>query len=91
VAAFMGGMAEQSNGVNAELTLVPATNVVEDYNRFVVGGARCVPESYATAMDPLYGNLQIEKGGKTLFYVGRTSASGGRQALNISHQRRVGM
>jgi NADPH:quinone reductase len=49
VAAFMGGMGRTINGSYAELTLVPATNVVKittdlSWEEFAV-----IPESYATA------------------------------------------
>jgi NADPH:quinone reductase-like Zn-dependent oxidoreductase len=82
VAAFMGGMGRTINGSYAELTLVPATNVVKittdlSWEEFAV-----VPESYATAWTSLYGNLQIEKG-QTLLLRGATSALG-QAALNIA-------
>src|SRR5215468_3819334 len=62
VAAFMGGMGRTINGSYAELTLVPATNVLKvatdlSWEEFAV-----IPESYATAWSCLHGNLQIEKG-----------------------------
>ena len=80
-AAFMGGMGRTINGSYAQLTLVPATNVVKittdlSWEEFAV-----VPESYATAWTCLYGNLQIEKG-QTLLLRGATSALG-QAALNI--------
>jgi NADPH:quinone reductase-like Zn-dependent oxidoreductase len=64
VAAFMG---RTINGSYAELTLVPATNVVKiaadlPWEEFAV-----VPESYATAWTCLYRNLQIEKGQLSFF------------------------
>lgn len=82
VAAFMGGMGRTINGSYAELTLVPATNVVRiatdmSWEEFAV-----IPESYATAWTSLYGNLQIEKG-QTLLLRGATSALG-QAALNIA-------
>jgi NADPH2:quinone reductase len=82
VAAFMGGMGRTINGSYAELTLVPATNVVKittdlSWEEFAV-----VPESYATAWTCLNGNLQIEKG-QTLLLRGATSALG-QAALNIA-------
>ena len=82
VAAFMGGMGRTINGSYAELTLVPATNVVKittdlSWEEFAV-----VPESYATAWTCLNGNLQIEKG-QTLVLRGATSALG-QAALNIA-------
>ena len=82
VAAFMGGMGRTINGSYAELTLVPATNVVKiatdlPWEQFAV-----IPESYATAWTCLYGNLQIKKG-QTLLLRGATSALG-QAALNIA-------
>src|SRR5215475_8035880 len=82
VAAFMGGMGRTINGSYAELTLVPATNVLKvatdlSWEEFAV-----IPESYATAWTCLYGNLQIEKG-QTLLLRGATSALG-QAALNIA-------
>src|SRR5262245_18260559 len=82
VAAFMGGMGRTINGSYAELTLVPATNVVKittdlSWEEFAV-----VPESYATAWTCLYGNLQVEKE-QILLLRGATSALG-QAALNIA-------
>lgn len=82
VAAFMGGMGRTINGSYAELTLVPATNVVKiktdlSWEEFAV-----IPESYATAWICLHGNLQMEKG-QTLLLRGATSALG-QAALNIA-------
>ena len=82
VATFMGGMGRTINGSYAELTLVPATNVIKvttdlSWEEFAV-----IPESYATAWTCLYGNLQIEKG-QTLLLRGATSALG-QAALNIA-------
>jgi NADPH:quinone reductase and related Zn-dependent oxidoreductases len=87
VAAFMGGMGRTINGSYAELTLVPATNVVKittdlSWEEFAV-----VPESYATAWTCLNGNLQIEKG-QTLLLRGATSALG-QAALNIAANARL--
>ena len=78
----MGGMGRMINGSYAELTLVPATNVMKvatdlSWEEFAV-----IPESYATAWTCLYGNLQIEKG-QTLLLRGATSALG-QAALNIA-------
>jgi NADPH2:quinone reductase len=82
VAAFMGGMGRTINGSYAELTLVPATNVIKvatdmSWEEFAV-----IPESYATAWMCLYGNLQIERG-QTLLLRGASSALG-QAALNIA-------
>jgi NADPH:quinone reductase-like Zn-dependent oxidoreductase len=82
VAAFMGGMGRTINGSYAELTLVPATNVVKITTDLPWEEFAVVPESYATAWTTLYGNLKIEKG-QTLLLRGATSALG-QAALNIA-------
>jgi NADPH2:quinone reductase len=82
VAAFMGGMGRTINGSYAELTLVPATNVVKITTDLPWEEFAVVPESYATAWTSLCGNLQIEKG-QTLLLRGATSALG-QAALNIA-------
>ena len=82
VAAFMGGMGRTINGSYAELTLVPATNVVKITTNLSWEEFAVVPESYATAWMSLYGNLQIEKG-QTVLLRGATSALG-QAALNIA-------
>src|SRR5262245_13729446 len=82
VTAFMGGMGRTINGSYAELTLVPATNVVKITTGLPWEEFAVVPESYATAWTSLYGNLQIEKG-QTLLLRGATSALG-QAALNIA-------
>jgi len=82
VAAFMGGMGRTINGSYAELTLVPATNVVKIRTNLPWEEFAVIPESYATAWTCLYGNLQIEKG-QTLLLRGATSALG-QAALNVA-------
>ena len=82
VAAFMGGMGRTINGSYAELTLVPATNVIKIATDLPWEEFAVIPESYATAWTCLYGNLQIEKG-QTLLLRGATSALG-QAALNIA-------
>jgi NADPH:quinone reductase len=82
VAAFMGGMGRTINGSYAELTLVPATNVIKVTTDLPWEEFAVIPESYATAWTCLYGNLQIEKG-QTLLLRGATSALG-QAALNIA-------
>ena len=82
VAAFMGGMGRTINGSYAELTLVPATNVVKVTTDLPWEEFAVIPESYATAWTCLYGNLQVEKG-QTLVLRGATSALG-QAALNIA-------
>jgi len=87
VAAFMGGMGRTINGSYAELTLVPATNVVKITTDLPWEEFAVVPESYATAWTCLNGNLQIEKG-QTLLLRGATSALG-QAALNIAANARL--
>jgi NADPH:quinone reductase-like Zn-dependent oxidoreductase len=82
VAAFMGGMGRAINGSYAELTLVPATNVIRVATDLPWEEFAVIPESYATAWTCLYGNLQIERG-QTLLLRGATSALG-QAALNIA-------
>jgi len=82
VAAFMGGMGRTINGSYAELTLVPATNVMKIATDMPWEELAVIPESYATAWACLYGNLQIEKG-QILLLRGATSALG-QAALNIA-------
>jgi NADPH:quinone reductase-like Zn-dependent oxidoreductase len=82
VAAFMGGMGRTINGSYAELTLVPATNVMKIMTDLPWEELAVVPESYATAWTALYGNLEIQNG-QTLLLRGATSALG-QAALNIA-------
>jgi NADPH2:quinone reductase len=82
VAAFMGGMGRTINGSYAELTLVPATNVLRIATDLLWEEFAVIPESYATAWTCLYGNLRIKKG-QTLLLRGATSALG-QAALNIA-------
>jgi len=82
VAAFMGGMGRTINGSYAELTRVPATNVVKIATDLPWEEFAVIPESYATAWTCLYGNLQIEKG-QILLLRGASSALG-QAALNIA-------
>jgi NADPH:quinone reductase-like Zn-dependent oxidoreductase len=82
VAAFMGGMGRTINGSYAELTLVPATNVLRIATDLPWEEFAVIPESYATAWTCLYGNLRIKKG-QTLLLRGATSALG-QAALNIA-------
>jgi NADPH:quinone reductase len=82
VAAFMGGLGRTINGSYAELTVVPATNVVKITTNLAWEEFAVVPESYATAWTCLYGNLQIQEG-QRLVLRGATSALG-QAALNIA-------
>jgi NADPH:quinone reductase len=70
------------NGSYAELTLVPATNVMKIATNLSWEQFAVIPESYAAAWTCLYGNLQIENG-QTLLLRGATSALG-QAALNIA-------
>jgi NADPH:quinone reductase len=82
VAAFMGGMGRTINGSYAELTLVPATNVMKVETDLPWDEFAVIPESYATAWTCLDGNLQIKRG-QTLLLRGATSSLG-QAALNIA-------
>ncbi|WP_448950851.1 zinc-binding dehydrogenase [Labrys neptuniae] len=82
VVALVGGMGRSLNGSYAELTLVPATNVVAIETRLSWEELAAIPESYATAWSALIGILQIERG-QMLVVRGATSALG-QAAVNIA-------
>jgi NADPH2:quinone reductase len=82
VAALMGGMGRTINGSYAELTRVPATNVLPIASNHSWEELAAIPESYATAWSCLHGNLQIAPG-QTLVIRGATSALG-QAAINIA-------
>jgi len=82
VVAFMGGMGRNINGSYAELTSVPASNVLPIKTELPWERLAAIPESYATAWAALYGNLEL-KAGQTLVVRGATSALG-QAALNIA-------
>jgi NADPH:quinone reductase len=82
VAAFMGGMGRSINGSYAELTSVPATNVLAIESKLDWAALAAIPESYATAWAALFGNLDL-KSGQTLVVRGATSALG-QAAVNIA-------
>ena len=82
VVALMGGMGRTINGSYAELTSVPATNVVPIETDLPWEALAAVPESYATAWTCLYGNLALEAG-QLVVIRGATSALG-QAALNIA-------
>src|SRR5260221_10205136 len=84
VVALMGGMGRTINGSYAELTSVPATNVVPVETRLSWEALAAIPESYATAWTCLLGNLALRPG-QTLVIRGATSALG-QAALNIAVQ-----
>ena len=82
VVAFMGGMGRNINGSYAELTSVPASNVLPIKTELPWERLAAIPESYATAWAALTGNLEL-KAGQTLVIRGATSALG-QAALNIA-------
>jgi len=87
VMALMGGMGRTINGSYAELTCVPATNVVPIETDLNWDELAAIPESYATAWTCLYGNLALATG-QTLVLRGATSALG-QAALNIAAEANV--
>src|SRR6185295_16108732 len=85
VACVMGGLGRTLNGSYAELTAVPATNVVAietslSWEQFVA-----VPESYATAWSCVDGNLALSPGQVLLVRGGGSSL--GRAAIDIARER----
>jgi NADPH2:quinone reductase len=84
VVAFMGGMGRSINGSYAELTSVPATNVLPVKTGLAWDALAALPQSYATAWGALFGNLDL-KSGQTLVVRGATSALG-QAAVNIASQ-----
>jgi len=83
VVAFMGGMGRNINGSYAELTSVPATNVLPVKTELSWEELAAIPESYATAWVALKGNLDL-KSGQTILIRGATSALG-QAAVNIAN------
>jgi NADPH:quinone reductase len=84
VVAFMGGMGRSINGSYAELTSVPASNILPIESKLDWDILAAIPESYATAWAALFGNLDL-KSGQTLVVRGATSALG-QAAVNIAVQ-----
>ena len=82
VVAFMGGMGRTLAGSYAELTSVPASNVLGVETGLPWETLAAIPESYATAWACLHGNLALQAG-QTLVVRGATSALG-RAAVNIA-------
>ncbi len=82
VVAFMGGMGRSLNGSYAELTCVPASNVLPIETTLDWEILAAIPESYATAWAVLFGNLDLQTR-QTLLIRGATSALG-QAALNIA-------
>jgi NADPH:quinone reductase-like Zn-dependent oxidoreductase len=82
VAAIMGGMGRTRNGSYAELTCVPASNVVALDTDLAWPDLAAIPESYATAWGCLSENMQL-RNGDTVLIRGGTSALG-QAAINIA-------
>ncbi len=82
VAALMGGMGRTIDGSYAELTRVPAANVVAVDTALPWEELAAIPESYATAWTCLARNLALA-GSRTLLIRGATSALG-QAAVNIA-------
>jgi NADPH:quinone reductase-like Zn-dependent oxidoreductase len=82
VAALMGGMGRTFNGSYAQLTRVPAANVVPIESNLSWAELAAIPESYATAWTCLNRNLALSKG-QALLVRGGTSALG-QAAINIA-------
>lgn len=84
VAALMGGMGRTINGSYAEVTRVPASNVVPLDTTMPWEELAALPESYATAWTCLQRNLALKRG-DTVLIRGATSALG-QAAVNIAAQ-----
>jgi NADPH:quinone reductase-like Zn-dependent oxidoreductase len=84
VVAFMGGMGRTISGSYAELTSVPASNVIPVQTDLPWDRLAAIGESYATAWAALFGNLDL-KAGQTIVIRGATSALG-QAAVNIAAQ-----
>ena len=82
VAAILGGMGLTINGSYAELTQVPATNVMPFESDLPWEDLAAIPESYSTVWACLHDNLALKKG-QTLLIRGATSPLG-QAALNIA-------
>jgi NADPH:quinone reductase-like Zn-dependent oxidoreductase len=82
VAALVGGMGRSISGSYAEVTNIPATNVVPIKTDLPWEELAAIPESYATAWTSLVGILALAKG-QTVAIRGATSALG-QAAVNIA-------
>ena len=82
VTAVVGEMGRSINGSYAELTSVPATNVVAVKTDLSWEDLAAIPESYATAWTSLFGILGVQAG-QTIAIRGATSALG-QAAVNIA-------
>jgi len=78
----LGEMGRSINGSYAELTSVPATNVVAVKTDLSWEDLAAIPESYATAWTSLFGILAVQPG-QTIAIRGATSALG-QAAVNIA-------
>ena len=84
VVAFMGGMGRSLNGSYAELTSVPAGNVLPVKTELSWAALAAIPESYATAWAALFGNLDLSAG-QTIVIRGATSALGQAAVTIAAH------
>jgi NADPH:quinone reductase-like Zn-dependent oxidoreductase len=84
VLALVGGMGRSINGSYAEVTSVPASNVVAVDTDLPWEELAAVPESYATAWTALHGILSLTAG-QTVAIRGATSALG-QAAVNMAAQ-----
>jgi NADPH:quinone reductase-like Zn-dependent oxidoreductase len=82
VMALVGGMGRSINGSYAELTRVPASNVVAVNSDLSWEDLAAIPESYATAWTALNDNLALAAG-QAIVIRGATSALG-QAAVNIA-------
>ena len=82
VAAVVGGLGRDLDGSYAELTCVPASNVVPIKTDLPWEELAAIPESYATAWTSLIGILALAKD-QTVAIRGATSALG-QAAVNIA-------
>jgi len=84
VVALMGGMGRSIDGSYAELTSVPAGNVLPVATELGWEALAAIPESYATAWAALFGNLDIRPG-QTIVIRGATSALGQAAVTIAAH------
>jgi NADPH2:quinone reductase len=85
VACVMGGLGRSLNGSYAELTCVPAANVVAITTSLPWAHFAAIPESYATAWSCLDGNLALSRGQVVLIRGGGSAL--GRAAIDIASER----
>lgn len=82
VVAILGGMGRTRNGSYAELTTVPAANVVAVASSLGWADLAAVPEAYATAWYGLFDNLNLRPGERIL--VRGATSSLGQAAVNLA-------